>query len=550
MKFPSGFSGIFRTDEAARAVYSEAAGIHRVIPRAVAVPSDGDDVQALVAWAHAESVPLVPRGSGSSMAGGAVGEGVVVDLSRLTEIDDTRIEDGVIRVGPGVIRADVDRRAGRANLRFPVDPSSGAFCTIGGMVATNAAGARSLLHGSTREWVAALDCVFDNGARATVRRGAVLPYDVPAIARFSTRGEPGIRDLLRTGSLQMPAVKKNSSGYDVTGFSRTGEVTDLLVGSEGTLALFVGIELRLIDAAGATGAAFAAFDSLDRAAVAALRARESGASACELLDRTFLGIAAAAGRPLPGAADTEAVLIAEVEGLDAHHAADRARRLGRALHAAGATMVSIALDRAAETELWDLRHSASPALARLDQTLRSLQFIEDAAVPPERLAEYIRGVRQILDRHAVRGVIFGHAGDAHVHVNPLVDLSQPGWRSAVSHIFAETTDLVSRLGGTLSGEHGDGRLRTPSIEHVWGRRAADAFALVKRCFDPKAIFNPGVKTVAGAAPALTDGVKYDPQLPPLPAGARDALDRVARDRAYASFRLDLLGESVGQRPSV
>src|SRR4051812_29153433 len=150
---PPGFKGTFRDDQAARAVYSEAAGIGRIVPRAVAVPCDVTDVQTLVRWARRVAVPLIPRGSGSSMAGGAIGPGVIVDLSRLRGMGDPDIARRCIRADVGVLRGALHRRAAAAGLRFPVDPSSGEFCTIGGMVATNASGAHSLRYGSTRPWV-------------------------------------------------------------------------------------------------------------------------------------------------------------------------------------------------------------------------------------------------------------------------------------------------------------------------------------------------------------------------------------------------------------
>jgi FAD/FMN-containing dehydrogenase len=545
---PPDFRGTFRTDDDARAVYAEAAGIQRVIPQGVAVPTDESDVQALVAWARATGTPLVPRGSGSSMAGGAVGDGVILDLSRLDGIGEPSADRESIRVGPGALRAAVDHRARRDGLRFPVDPSSGAFCTVGGMVATNAAGARSLRFGATRAWVRALDCVFDDGTRGDVRRGGRPPHNAPAVARFERDVAPALLSAVGAESWRRPAVCKNSSGYAVDAFVRSGELVDLLVGSEGTLALFVGIELELTEVPGATAAVLGAFASLERAAAAAMRAREAGAAACELLDRTFLDVAAAGGRPMPVAAGTEAVLLAEVEGARPDAAADAARRLGRAFYAEGATGVSLALDVGAETELWDLRHAASPSLARLDPTLKSMQFIEDAAVPLDRLANYLRGVREILARHQIRGVIFGHAADAHVHVNPLIDLSRQDWRARAQRVLDETTELVARLGGTPSGEHGDGRLRTPLLDRVWDARAREEFRLVKDSFDPTRILNPGVKVPVGADPPALDGpVKYDPTLRPLPPAARRALDRVDRERAYAEFRLAML--EGGGRPA-
>jgi FAD/FMN-containing dehydrogenase len=191
------------------------------------------------------------------------------------------------------------------------------------------------------------------------------------------------------------------------------------------------------------------------------------------------------------------------------------------------------------TELWSFRHAASPALARMDARLRSMQFVEDAAVPPRSLASYVRGVREILESSDTPGVIFGHAGDAHVHVNPLVDVERGDWRSRVERILLEVSDLVARLGGTLTGEHGDGRLRTPLLDRVWSAEERARFAALKSIFDPDNRFNPGVKVPLPGQNAL-DLVKYDPTLEALPPAARRALDVVERERAYARFRLELL----------
>jgi FAD/FMN-containing dehydrogenase len=533
---PTGFRGVFRTDDDARAVYSEAAGIGRIIPRAVAVPINADDLSDLVQWASANGVPLIARGSGSSMAGGAIGDGVVVDLSRLRELDAPSAEGRAIRAESGVIRGDVDRAAATAGLRFPVDPSSGEFCTIGGMAATNAAGPHSVRHGSMRSWVLALDCVFADGSRGTIRRGSPPPFEIPAIRRFVQQVQP---DLLAPGPTSHATVLKDSSGYALAAFRNSHELVDLLVGSEGTLALFTAVEVALIPRAGATASVFAAFSDIGHAVAAAIACRKAGASACELLDRTFLTIAARAGKPLPAPSDTEAALLTEVEGADATSAFESAKQVRELCSALHATTVNVGLGPADEADLWALRHAASPAIAKLDPAYRSMQFIEDCAVPPEALGAYVIGVRAILDRHDTPGVIFGHAGDAHVHVNPLIDTRRADWRERVERILVEVTDLVSRLDGTLTGEHGDGRLRTPLMDRTWTAGERNAFAAIKRAFDPQGILNPGVKVPIAGQRAI-DAVKYDSSLSSLPDRAAAALLTVERERAYSRHRLDFL----------
>jgi FAD/FMN-containing dehydrogenase len=246
---------------------------------------------------------------------------------------------------------------------------------------------------------------------------------------------------------------------------------------------------------------------------------------------------------VPVPEDAETALLAEVEA-STHEAADAmARRIEAEFRAAGATTVTLALDPETEHALWKLRHAANPILNRLDPALKPMQLIEDGCVPPDRFSEYVRGVRAALDRQGIRGVIFGHAGDANVHVDPLIDVRVPDWKARASALMEEVTALTARLGGTMSGEHGDGRLRAPLLPRLWSAETLARFAAVKRAFDPDGILNPGTKVApAGALPF--DQVKYDPSLAPLPEPARIALSRVERERAYARSRLALLDEAA------
>ena len=531
---PAGFRGVYRSDPLALAMYSEAAGIGRIVPAAVAVPQDADDVVTLMRWAKERSITLVPRGSGTSMAGGAIGSGVIVDLSRMSHIGNVDLHSHSIWAGPGALRGDVNRAALESGLRFPVDPSSGEYCTVGGMVSTNAAGAHTLRFGATRDWVIALDCVFEDGSRAVISRVAPTPRGIPALDRFLNDVEP---EIVESESLLHKGVSKDSSGYGVAAFAHTRKLVDLLVGSEGTLAIIVGAQLGLAPTPRTTSSVLGAFSSLEDAVSGAVRARAAGAVACELLDRTFLDVASLSSIP----PRTQAVLLAEVEGGNAGETERAAKELASAFRESGATLTEVALGVAEQHEIWELRHAASPILARLDPALKSMQFIEDGAVPADRLAEYVRGVRSALEKRGIRGVIFGHAGDAHMHVNPLIDVSKPGWRSDVEALLDEVVSLTARLGGTLAGEHGDGRLRTPLLSRVWSDRARVLFTRVKSAFDPAGILNPGVKVPLDGQEPLGD-IKYDPGLAALPPEAREALDRITEDRAYSTFRLSMISD--------
>lgn len=527
-------------------MYSEAAGVGRIVPAAVAVPEDADDLVTLVRWAAANGVSLVPRGAGSSMANGAVGPGVVVDLARLDAAPVVDAAARLVRAGPAVTRDRIEAEAARAGLTMPVDPSSSGFATIGGMCATNAAGSRTVKHGMMREWVHALDCVFADGTRAVLRRGQRPPV-VAALRRFEQAVAPRVlaADPL---ALRHPGVRKESSGYGLAAWRASGDAVDLVVGSEGTLALIVGVELRLIPRPAATASLLAGFPDLEGAAAAAVNAADHGASAVELLDRTFLEIAASEGTPLALPPGLEAVLIVETEAEDAAAATFALRELAGWCEAGGAVHVALALDPAEERHLWTLRHAASPILNRLAPRLQSMQLVEDGCVPPRRFAEYVRGVRQALARARFRGVIFGHAGDAHAHVNALVDVTETGWRARAERLVHEVTALVARLGGTVAGEHGDGRLRAPLLEKVWTPGARELFAATKQAFDPAGVLNPGVKVPLPGAHPLED-VKYDHGLAPLPDAARLVLDRVAREKGWHRHRLALVDGAASLAPS-
>ena len=540
-----GFRGTYRIDDDARGVYSEAAGIGRIVPRAVAVPADAEDVVTLATWAQGTHTPLVPRGAGSSMAGAAIGDGVVVDLSQLKAIGSVDALTHRIWVGPGAVRDAVNNAAAAHGLWFPVDPSSGAWATIGGMVATNAAGPHTLKHGAMRRWVTALDCVFDDGSRAMIRRGAELPTQartVPAIRRFSTQAMSTILTTAMAepiAKIRHAGVRKESSGYALVDFANSGDLVDLIVGSEGTLALIVGVELQLAPIPRGRAAVGAGFRTLEAAVDAASRATTLGAATCELLDRTFLDVVRRGSAAVSLPEDIEALLLLDAESGSQEDADALAGEISRAFEALGATALTVASTPDAIAALWQVRHAASPMLAEMSDVGISMQFIEDSAVPPHALPEYVRGVRDILEHYGFTGVIFGHAGDGNVHVNPLVNIQSDGWRSRIESVLNEVVTLTAVLGGTLTGEHGDGRLRTPFMERVWANDAMVLFDLVKRCFDPRGILNPGVKVALPGQTALGD-IKFDPALPPLTTAARRALDEVARTRGYGAFRLDLL----------
>jgi FAD/FMN-containing dehydrogenase len=504
---PTDFRGAFHLAEGGRRPFGDASGIIRALPDAAAIPRDGDDVAALVRWAAAHRVPLVPRGAGTGMPGGNVGAGVAVDLlSHFRETGPVDAGARRARVGPGATLVELNAAAAPHALRFPADPSSGERCTLGGMIANNAAGAHTVRYGATRPWVHALDVVLADGTRAAAVRGRApeSPRLRAILEEVDARIVPEAPEI----RARWPAVRKNSSGYALREYLESGDAVDLLVGSEGTLALVVGADVRLSPVPAARGLALLEFTSLEAAGEAVPRILEVDPATCEMIDRTFIELVRRGerdpGYPLrPG---LECILFVEVEGDGEDDVRARLAAVEGAV-AGAADRVATAADPDLQARYWHVRHAASPIIAEMAGSRVSMQFIEDGVVPVARLADYVRLLRGTLARHGLPAVIFGHAGDGNLHVNPLVDVSDSGWRDTVARVIDEVTEGVAALGGTMAGEHGDGRLRAPLLERIWGAEMVARFQAVKDAFDPDGILNPGViLPLPGQRPL--DGVRY------------------------------------------
>jgi FAD/FMN-containing dehydrogenase len=482
------------TDLRTRAAYAEGAGVYRVVPQAVVLPRDTAEVGALLRWAADTGTPLVPRGSGSGMPGGNVGRGVIVDFSAGfggVSVDPAR---RVARAGASAMWAQVNEAARSFGLRLPPDPSSGAFATSGGMVMTNAAGPRSVRYGSVRRWVEAVEIVGADGETRSIKReggsgkGEAFP--------LNDRSRRLIAD-------RFPKTRKNSSGYALDEYARSGDEVDLLIGSEGTLACVTAVEWRLDPIPPDQAGVALGFRDLAALGEAVPYLVALNPSAVELLDRTllsFLEDGDGRGAVPPGLACLLLVEFERETAPAAHGAVGDAVRGLQHLTAHVAT----AVDRAGLERLWAVRRLASPALARLPSTQRSLQVVEDGCVPLERLADYVAGLRAAAERHHIPVAIFGHAGDGHVHVNALPDTTAPRWTEGLRGLYDDVITLLVRLGGTPAGEHGDGRLRAGVLERFFGPDMVALFRDVKRHYDPRSILNPGVILPAADWQPLTD----------------------------------------------
>jgi FAD/FMN-containing dehydrogenase len=513
------------TDSRTLAAYSEGAGIYRIVPRAVALPRGVEDLQQVVRWAVETRTPLVPRGAGSGMGGGNVGRGVIVDLSQGFHWLAPSWSERSVWTGASVTAGEVNEAARPFGLRLAPDPSSSAFATSGGMAATNAAGPRSVRCGSVRGWIEAIEIIELEGALRRVERGAR-----EGTSRWHL--EPAARAVVRQ---RFPRTRKSSSGYALDRHAETGDELDLLIGSEGTLAFITAVEWRLEPIPPDVGGAVLGFETLQALTEAVPYLVALNPSAVELLDATFLDLVREAAPDLPGG--LAGLLLVEFERETAAAARGVVRDAVRGLKSL-TVHVETAVDRAGLERLWAVRRLASPALARLPETRRSLQIVEDGCVPLGQLGAYVDGIRAAADRVGVPVAIFGHAGDGHVHVNALPDTTRSGWREALTALYDETTDLLVRLGGVPSGEHGVGRLRAGLLERFYGSEIMAQFRDLKSTYDPLGILNPGVIVPASDWSPLAD-LKVGPDAAPIPDAIARRLRETERNAAWSVSKLDL-----------
>ena len=495
--------GEVRTDPITLALFSTAACIFRRVPLAVVSPRSPEDVTKTIAYARSHQIAVTARGGGSSLAGQAVGPGIILDFSthmnRILEIDRDR---GFVRVEPGAIHSRVQRALAPHGLRLGPDPSSGDFCTIGGNVGTNAAGAHSLRHGATKDHVVGLSVALHDGSIVDLAKGAAGGSG----SWGRIQGE--LTEILRRGAPsfipERVAANKNSCGYDLWGAWDPGDAVSsigprfdpirLFVGSEGTLGVATSVTMRLVSKPQATAVALLYFRSWTDASEAVLESRRLGASAVEAMDYTFLDFVRRYRSDLKDLVPERFVagILVEFEG-----ASDTEARTGlAALEEWVAPRRSRVIDfRAARTPeeraaLWGVRRAALPLVYRASPVEKPMNFIDDTAVPVEKLGDYIEGLRQIFHRHQTRYAIFGHAGNGNVHVTPLMDPHDSAFVPRMARMTEEAFELTWRLGGTITGEHGDGVLRAPYLRRQYPR-SYEVMARVKRVLDPDGILNPG-----------------------------------------------------------
>jgi anaerobic glycerol-3-phosphate dehydrogenase C subunit len=504
-------------DELTRTIYSSAASIYRVKPLGIVKPKHQKDVIRLVRVAAERGIPLIPRGGGTSRTGNELGEGILVDFTKyMNRVLEFEPKEGWVRVQPGMILDSLNKSLKPHKLFFPIDPSTKEYCTLGGMIANNSSGPHAVKYGATRDYVLSLEVVLSDGEVMTTRpvsleRGE--SENPETLEERIYRTMPGLlRQYRKPMEEEKPFTLKNSSGYDLWRLQRNRclDLTSLFVGSEGTLGIITGAKLRLVPFPGRARGGLIYFDNLDHVGPATQKLLELSPSMLEIIERQIIDLARkqkAEMRPyLPEG--TEALLFAEFEEEDGEEFPRKFIEAERLLvqHEKLATSVKVARNEEETAMFEKVRSISGPILNKAKGPKRPLAFIEDAAVHPSLLSKYIMGLREIFRKVEVEASIYGHAGDGNLHLMVFLDLREDSEVKKMLELTDACYDLVLSLKGTISGEHGDGRLRTYYLRKQYPN-LYPAMMEIKNLFDPKNILNPGC-IVGGEKNPLNQHLKY------------------------------------------
>jgi FAD/FMN-containing dehydrogenase/Fe-S oxidoreductase len=515
-------AGEVRGDPGHRALFAGDASNHRVVPRCVVFPRTVDDVVATVALCAAEGVPVTSRGAGTGIAGGALGSGVVLDLSRhLDRVLDIDAERATATVQPGVVLDRLQQHAAPHGLRFGPDPSSHNRCTVGGMVGTNACGSHSVAWGTTAASVRSLRVALADGAVRTLD----ADHTDPGLADSLTGLAAGYQDAIST---ELGRFRRQVSGYGLQhllpgpGF-HPGKA---FVGSEGTCGIVTEVGVDLVPVPAHRLLVLAGYADLVAAAAAAPVLARQGTLTVEGMGCDVVDIFDARRGPhsRPRLPEGRAWLLVEVGADDETTAHERARTAATRASEQGALATAVVTDAREQAAMWAIREKGAGLASRTADGRECWAGWEDAAVPPEQLADYLAGFETLLADYGRRGVIYGHFGEGCVHVRIDHDMLSATGRSAYRRFQQDAAALVVSHHGSLSGEHGDGRTRSALLASMYSPRMLQAFAAFKAVFDPGNVFNPGV---------IVDPVPFDADLRgavsrPHTRGVRDT-----RDLAFA-----------------
>jgi FAD/FMN-containing dehydrogenase/Fe-S oxidoreductase len=512
--------GEVRFDKVSRALYSTDASVYQIEPVGVVVVRSREDVIRTVQICRKHRCSLTMRGGGTSQAGQAIGPGVQVDTSKyFNRVLEVNAAGQWARVEPGIVLDALNAQLRSEGLRFAPDISTASRATLGGMMANNSSGARSVLYGKTIDHVLEMQVVLSDGS--IVQFKDLPPSEVQAKCEGASLEAACYRDVRRLAKdcanevdRRFPKILRRVGGYNLDRFvdpGRSFNLTNLMVGSEGTLGVVLEATVKLVPLPNAKAVLAIQFASLLEALEATPAILAHGPSAIEIMDRFILdntkqSAALDAMRQTFIEGDPDALLCVEfyadrkedlparIEGLERDLAA---RRFGYRYHRA--------IEPGAQATIWSLREAALGLSMATKTDAKAISFVEDTAVAPERLRDYIDRFLGIVRRHGTTAGIYAHASVGCLHVRPVVNLKTDEGVRTFEAIANDIADLVLEFGGALSGEHGDGLVRSPFMEKMFGPVLYDAFRQIKKTFDPDGLFNPG-KIVD--APPLTANLRY------------------------------------------
>ncbi len=506
----AGLQGEIHTDKLHRLLYAQDASIYAMEPLGVAYPRDESDVQLLIQTAERGGFSLVPRAGGTSLAGQAMGDGLVMDTGRfMNQILELNVEEKWVRVQPGVILDDLNRYLAPHGLAFGPDTSTSNRCMIGGMIGNNSCGSHSILYGNTMRHVMEVRAVFSDGVVESLQN-----WDEASLNQISQRTDAlgaGVRalqklmltdtDLIQDNYPPRSLVRRNT-GYpldDLVFRQADNEPFSLprfLCGTEGTLAITVEAKLGLVDKPQQKIVVCAHFHDLIEALEATVIAVGYDPSAVELIDRTILEATKNNREQTRNRffveGDPDGVLVIEFYRDSKDEVEAAATAVIKALQEAGKGYAFPIIRAPDDNKVWELRKAGLGLLMGIKGDVKAISFVEDTAVDITVLPAYIADFMKLMEKHGKDSVYHAHASVGELHLRPEINLKDPDDLKKFVEIAQDSADLVRHYRGSLSGEHGDGRVRSPMIRRVLGDEVYDLHSVVKDAFDPSHRLNPGI----------------------------------------------------------
>ena len=510
----------FRFDETARVLYSTDASIYEIQPLGVAYPAHADQVSRILRFAYERGIPVTPRGGGTSLGGQAVGRSIQIDFSRhMNRILEVNVEERWARIQPGVVLDELNDHLKPMGLLFAPDVSPSNRANVGGMIGNNSCGSHSIIYGKTIDHVLELDVVLSDGTRTVFKPVGDREYgEKAALGGMEGRIYREIRRIAHENrdeiEARYPRIMRRVGGYNLDEFIGEGpfDPCKMIVGSEGTLAAVTEARVNLVPLPAHKALGICHFSDLIESMEATVEILKTDPSAVELTDRTILDLAKAS----PAAAhqrdfiegDPEAILMVEYYGETAEAVAGRLDALESLLREKHMGYACVrATTAAAQSNAWAIRKAGLGLLMGMKGDTKPATFVEDTAVSPEKLPDYIRDFRDIVHKHGTVASYYAHASVGTIHIRPLINLKESEGIARMRAIAEEIRDLVVAYGGAVSSEHGDGLVRSEWNEQVFGPRLYEAFKAVKAVFDPNGIMNPG-KIIANQK--MTDNLRFGP----------------------------------------